>query len=37
MCDKTELILELEDVHGIVSLGDSSKLSIKGRGQIKIY
>ena len=38
MCGKKELFMELaEGVHGSVSLGDSSKLSVEGRGKIKIY
>lgn len=37
MCGKRELFEELEDVHGNVSLRDSSKLSVKGKGKIKIY
>ena len=38
MCGKKELFMQLaEGVHGSVSLGDSSKLSVEGRGKIKIY
>ena len=38
MCGKKELFEELaEDVSGKVSLGDSSKLPVRGKGNIKIY
>ena len=38
MCGKKELFVELtEEVHGKVNLGDSSKLSVGGKGKIKIY
>jgi len=37
MCGKKDLSVELtEGVHGNVNLGDSSKLSIEGKGKIKI-
>jgi hypothetical protein len=37
MCGKKDLFVELtEGVHGNVNLGDSSKLSIEGKGKIKI-
>ena len=38
MCRKKELFMELvEGVHRSVSLEDSSKLSVEGKGKIKIY
>ncbi|XP_020272035.1 uncharacterized protein LOC109847202 [Asparagus officinalis] len=38
MCGKKKLFMELaEGVHGSVSLKDSSKLSVEGKGKIKIY
>ncbi|XXG89956.1 hypothetical protein AAC387_Pa12g1836 [Persea americana] len=38
MCGKKELFEELaEDVHGKVSLGDSTQLPVQGKGNIKIY
>lgn len=38
MCGNKEFFVELtEGVHGNVSLGDSSKLPVKGKGKIKIY
>jgi hypothetical protein len=37
MCGKKDLYVELtERVHGNVNLGDSSKLSVEGKGKIKI-
>jgi hypothetical protein len=37
MCGKKDLFVELsEGVHGNVNLGDSSKLSVEGKGKIKI-
>ncbi|XP_062151928.1 uncharacterized protein LOC133860318 [Alnus glutinosa] len=37
MCGKKDLFVELtEEVHGNVNLGDSSKLSVEGKGKIKI-
>ena len=38
MCGKNELFEELvEDVSGLISLGDSSKLHVQGMGKIRIY
>ncbi|CAL9028348.1 unnamed protein product [Prunus brigantina] len=38
MCGRREFFVELnEEVHGDVSLGDSSKLSVEGKGRIKIF
>ena len=38
MCGKKELFVELtEEVHGNVNLGDSSKLSVEGKGKVKTY
>ena len=38
MREKKELFMELaEKVHESVSLGDSSKLLVEGKGKIKIY
>lgn len=35
--EKNELFEELEEVYENVSLGYSSKISVKGKGKIKIY
>jgi len=37
MCGKKELFMKLTGVHGSVSLEDSSKLPVEGKGKIKIY
>lgn len=38
MCGKKDFFEELtEDVHGNVSLGDSSKLQVEGKGKIKFF
>ncbi|XP_059428587.1 uncharacterized protein LOC132162366 [Corylus avellana] len=37
MCGRKEFFVELKGVCGTVSLGDSSKLTVEGKGKIKIF